>query len=91
MSILNHSSNESIQPTQSVESVKVDLILTPKVEKGQDTYRVFCDIITIELDPGDRDHKVPLDCKMIDLVVTQKPTREVVEKVLENYGYVLTF
>ena len=91
MSILNHSSNESIQPTQSVESVKVDLILTPKVEKGESTYRVFCNIITYELDPGDPDHEVPIDSQMIDLVVTQKPTSEVVEKELENNGYDLTF
>ena len=28
---------------------------------------------------------------MLDLVVTQKPTREVVEKALENNGYDLIF
>ena len=81
----------NITQNLSQQTSSAPIYITPKVEKGQDTYRVFCDIITIELDPGDRDHKVPLDCKMIDLVVTQKPTSEVVEKELENNGYDLTF
>lgn len=34
---------------------------------------------------------VPLDCRMVDLVVTQKPSREVVEKALEDNGYDITF
>ncbi len=67
------------------------IYITPQVEKGQSTYRVFCNIATIELDPGERDYPVPLDHQMLDLVVTQKPTREVVEKALENNGYDLIF
>ena len=88
MTILNESSNQSNQP---IESVKADRILTPKSQKGQQTYRVFCNIATLELDPGEIDYPVPLDHQMIDLVVTQKPTREVVEKALENNGYDLIF
>ncbi len=88
MSILRESSNQSNQP---VESVKADRILTPKYQKGRDTYRVFCEIVTHELDPGEPDHAVPNDCKMIDLLVTQKPTREVIEKELEKNGFDMLF
>ncbi len=77
--------------TQSFERVKADRILTPEYQKGRETYRVFCNIATIELDPGERDYPVPLAHQMLDLVVTQKPTSEVVEKELENNGYDLTF
>ncbi len=77
--------------TQSFERVKADRILTPEYQKGRETYRVFCNIATIELDPGEIDYPVPLDHQMLDLVVTQKPTSEVVEKELENNGYDLTF
>ncbi len=88
MSILRNPSNQSNQP---VESVKADRILTPESQKGRKTYRVFCEIITIELDPGERDHAVPNYSKMIDLLVTQKPTREVIESELEKNGFDMIF
>ena len=88
MTILNESSNQSNQP---IESVKADRILTPESKKGQDTYRVFCEIVTHELDPGEPDHEVPNDSKMIDLLVTQKPTREVIESELEKNGFDMIF
>ena len=78
----NLAQNQSIQP---------DRILTPESKKGQDTYRVFCEIITHELDPGEPDHEVPNDSKMIDLLVTQKPCREVIESELEKNGFDMIF
>ena len=78
----NLAQNQSIQP---------DRILTPESKKGQHTYRIFGEIITHELEPGERDHEVPNDSKMIDLVVTQKPTHEVIESELEKKGFDMVF
>ncbi len=88
MSILHNSSNQSNQP---IESVKADRILTPESKKGQDTYRILCEIVTHELDLGERDHAVPNDSKMLDLLVTQKPTSEVIERELEKNGFDMIF
>ena len=61
--------------------------ITPSVEPGQQTWRVMCQIITNELDEGERDYAVPLDSQTIDLVMTTEPCWSSVEQALEEAGW----
>ncbi len=67
------------------------IYITPEIEKGQPTYRVIAQIITKENDPGEPNYPVPLDSKVIDFLMTEKPTKKGVSDFLESEGFDLTF
>ncbi len=59
--------------------------ITPSVEPGQQTWRVMCQIITNELDEGERDYAVPLDSQTVDLVLEKEPCVEAILEALSCF------